>query len=622
MKKKIFIIINFYLVYCDLIDSYYHKINETLIITTDTIKSISFRIPFDFYYLNLCAPEEKKFVQDNLGEILQSSRKYETNYKMKMFQNEYCKILCQKSFTSKVAERLKFLILKKYKINYFLDSLPAGYSKLYNIYTDKPKREVNYISGIPFGIKSEDDYILYNHYRIYIYYHNTSDNEKAQIVGFEIEPFSIEQQNNTNCLNEENSFFLNSIDLLQKPSQFLSSEKDDNIYFTYDIIFKNSNISFASRFDHYFHINTKIHWASIIISIIMILIFTFITVIIFLRAIKKDIEIYNVRVSEDDIIDEYGWKNIYNDVFRKPINSELLSSLFGTGIQLFIMIIYVLTFFNLGFFRQESRGSLLTMMIIVFVFMSIIGGYSSSRLYKLLNGRNYIKNLFYVSFLFPGFCFFLLIVINILYKLEGSNISINFYDIMSLLILWLCCSFPLVCIGSFIGFKQKKISLPCKVNPLPMTIEKKQWFFRIKYAMFFTGFPTFATIFVEFIYIMSSIWKNEIYSFIAQFILIGIIMMIIISGEISIIFIFLNLCRGDYNWWWKSFFTGCSPIIYILGYSIYYFKTLEITRLSTFIIYFGIISLLSVIIGLICGSISLLSCFIFVKLIYSMIKID
>ena len=56
MKKKFFFVINFYLIFCDLIDSYYHKVNETLIITTDTIKSISNRIPYDYYYLNLCAP--------------------------------------------------------------------------------------------------------------------------------------------------------------------------------------------------------------------------------------------------------------------------------------------------------------------------------------------------------------------------------------------------------------------------------------------------------------------------------------------------------------------------------------------------------------------------------------
>ena len=47
-----------------------------------------------------------------------------------------------------------------------------------------------------------------------------------------------------------------------------------------------------------------------------------------------------------------------------------------------------------------------------------------------------IKNLFYISFLFPGLCFFLVIIMNILYKLEGSNISIKFSDLMSLLILW------------------------------------------------------------------------------------------------------------------------------------------------------------------------------------------
>ncbi len=620
MKKKFFFVINFYLIFCDLIDSYYHKVNETLIIITDTIKSISNRIPYDYYYLNLCAPEEKKLVQDNLGEILQSSRKYETNYKINMFQNEYCKILCKKNFTSNVANRFKFFILKKYSINFFLDFLPAGYVKFSNLFSDKIKKEVYYKNGIPIGLRMDDEYIIYNHYRFYVFYHNTTDNEKTQIVGFEIEPFSIEQNDNTNCLNL-NGEHLNSIELLEKPYQFLDKKNDINIYFTYDVIFKNSNLSFASRFDHYLQVNTKIHWASIIISSIMILLFTFITVIIFLRAIKKDIDIYNVRVSNDDIIDEYGWKNISNEVFRKPINSELLSAFFGTGIQVIIALLYTLFFGFIGFFKPESRGSLLTMLLMVFIFIGIISGYLSGRLYKIFKGRNWLKSALYTALLFPSFCFGLLLIINWLYRMEDSTILIEFHNILSLIILWIFCSFPLVLLGSFIGIKQKGLELPCKVNPVPALIEEKNWFFKIKYAIFFTGLPPFGAIFIEFLYIMSALWKRE-FSFIPQFIFLSVFVLIITSSEIGILFTHANLCKGDYNWWWKSFFVSGSPSIYVILYSIYYYFKLKIKRLSTTIIFFGMMSLIAFMIFLMCGAFGMGLTFFFIRKIYSMIKMD
>ena len=76
----------------------------------------------------------------------------------------------------------------------------------------------------------------------------------------------------------------------------------------------------------------------------LIFVLTFLTIVIFTRSLKKDIEIYNTKVTNEEIIDEYGWKQVCNDVFRKPIHCEILSALVGTGIQIMIMITYTLFF--------------------------------------------------------------------------------------------------------------------------------------------------------------------------------------------------------------------------------------------------------------------------------------
>ncbi|MCQ2818357.1 MAG: transmembrane 9 family protein [archaeon] len=120
---------------------------------------------------------------------------------------------------------------------------------------------------------------------------------------------------------------------------------------------------------------------------------------------------------------------------------------------------------------------------------------------------------------------------------------------------------------------------------------------------------------------MSSIWRHQIY-FLFGFLTASIVILIITSSEISIIMVYLCLCKGDYNWWWKSFFIGGSPAIYFIGYSIFYFFNLNIVRFSTFFIYFGCMGIITSLIFFICGGVSVLTTFLFLTKIYSQIKID
>ena len=256
----------------------------------------------------------------------------------------------------------------------------------------------------------------------------------------------------------------------------------------------------------------------------------------------------------------------------------------------------------------------------MFVIMGTLGGYSSARIYKSFKGNNWLKNAFLTALLYPSIIFSIFLLINFLFIFEGSE-PIKFTDLLALLVLWLFCSTPLVLIGAFLGIKTKTIKTPCRVNPCPTYIPSKPWYFRIKYLIWITGLISFAAIFIEFIYVMASLWRDQIY-YLFGFLWISLNVLIIVSSEVSIIVVYLCLCKGDYLWWWKSFFIGGSPVIYILGYSVYYFFYLNITRLSTMFIYFGAMTIFSSAIFLICGSLSTLFTYIFLIKIYSMIKID
>ena len=120
---------------------------------------------------------------------------------------------------------------------------------------------------------------------------------------------------------------------------------------------------------------------------------------------------------------------------------------------------------------------------------------------------------------------------------------------------------------------------------------------------------------------MNSLWKNEIYFF-ATFLWISFLVFLIVNCEITILVIYWNLTKGDYKWWWKSYFLGGSPMIYLFVYSIYYLFSLKITRISALIIYFGIMNIIYFVGFAICGSLATLTSFIFLRKLYKQIKID
>jgi transmembrane 9 superfamily protein 2/4 len=253
--------------------------------------------------------------------------------------------------------------------------------------------------------------------------------------------------------------------------------------------------------------------------------------------------------------------------------------------------------------------------------MGLPGGFIASLFYRFWGGNNWLNVSLLTSFLFPGAIIFGYIIVNIILTIEKSNAASHFSDIISLFTLWIFCTSPLIIMGNFLGYKSRKISTPSDINRIPSTIPEKPCYLNDKYITLLIGLIGFSTIFIEFNYVMGSLWRHEIY-FMATFIWISFLLFLIVVGEMTVLFVFLNLCRGDYNWTWKSFIMGSSPVIYIIIYSVLYFFYLRINRISSLIVYFGMMGMVSSILMLICGTIAVLFNFVFLKIIYSKIRID
>ena len=595
---------------------YTHSEDSPLTIQVGKLTSKKQIIPYSYTFLKICNAKKATTSEDTLGEILTGTEHYITEYSVNTNKNKYCEILCSHQLSNKLLKRYQFLIKGKYVMNWFLDKLPSGlmsYDEINN------KTSIDYFNRIPFGYQKNDKFYIYNHLHFNILLNKKKD-EKFEVVGFNILPMSIKHNNNTaSCEKSDikNVLLKNSI----AEPQLLQEETP--ILFTYDTVFEYSNITMASRWDHYKLSKKEIHWTGIFISNLIIFFLTMLIIFILTKSVKKDIDNYNYQIiNAEQIIDHNGWKQIAGDVFRPPRkNRMLLSSIIGTGVQLSLMLGIVLFLGVLGFMNPEKRSNILNIGILLFCLMGFPGGFVAAYFYKINGGINWLKMSLLTSIFFPGTLFFGYIIVDIILLIENSNAAVRFFDIFSLFCLWIFCTMPLILIGSFLGIKSKKLKLPCKINAVPTIIPKKPWYLRYRYLCLLTGLISFLTIIFELNFVMAALWKQQIY-YIATFLWISFYFFIFVSGEISIIVVYWNLCWGDYNWWWKSFLIGSSPVIYFVGYSMYYFVYLGITRLSSVIVYFGIMGLISVIAMFVSGSISVMVCFSFIRRIYSEIKID
>lgn len=153
-------------------------------------------------------------------------------------------------------------------------------------------------------VESPTAYILYNHVNIILEYHEVGD-DAQRIVGFYVEPLSIRHSYNgewdgkgsapalTSCSNKKHLTY----DDIKSSHQKVSTGK---MVFSYGVEWRKSEVHWASRWDIYLSMNgavpDKVHWFSIVNSILIVLFLAFMVAMILIRALNRDISKYN-RVS-------------------------------------------------------------------------------------------------------------------------------------------------------------------------------------------------------------------------------------------------------------------------------------------------------------------------------------
>jgi transmembrane 9 superfamily protein 2/4 len=157
----------------------------------NTLTSVKTQLPYDYYTLPYCKPENIKQRVENLGEILAGDEIENSAYDIKMRVNESCKVLCRKKFTKINRNLFRRRIDRDYNVNWIVDNLPAATKY---VRSDGEHQEYIYMNGFPVGLLQKGRYYVHNHVRLTLSYHsNPTDYVGHRIVGFEVEPRSITQ---------------------------------------------------------------------------------------------------------------------------------------------------------------------------------------------------------------------------------------------------------------------------------------------------------------------------------------------------------------------------------------------------------------------------------------------
>ncbi|EPS61503.1 hypothetical protein M569_13294 [Genlisea aurea] len=611
----------------------------------NSLTSIETELPFSYYSLPYCEPIDniKKSVE-NLGELLMGDQIFNSPYRFRMNLNESLYLCTTHPLSKLQAEILKQRTRDLYQVNMMLDNLPA---MRYTIQNGVKFQWTGYPVGYT-SPNSNDVYVI-NHLKFRVLIHeyegagvqiigtgeeglsviSEADNKKAsgyEIVGFEVTPCSIKRDPE----KMSKLTMYDEVDPVSCPQEVENSQiirEKEQISFTYEVEFIKSDTRWPSRWDAYLKMEgARVHWFSILNSLMVIFFLAGIVFVIFLRTVRRDLTRYEEldKEAQAQMNEELsGWKLVVGDVFREPSHPKLLSVMIGDGVQITGMAVVTIVFAALGFMSPASRGMLLTGMIMLYLVLGIVAGYVGVRLWGTIKG-SYVgwRSVSWLTACFyPGIAFVILTVLNFILWGSKSTGALPISLYFRLIALWFCISVPLTLLGGFLGTKSAPVSFPVRTNQIPREIPARKypsWLLVLG-----AGTLPFGTLFIELFFILSSIWLGRFY-YVFGFLLIVLLLLVVVCAEVSVVLTYMNLCVEDWMWWWKAFYASGSVAAYVFLYSINYlvFDLQSLSGPVSAVLYLGYSLLMSIAVMLSTGTIGFLTSMYFVHYLFSSVKID
>ncbi|XP_034245465.1 transmembrane 9 superfamily member 2 [Thrips palmi] len=620
------------------------KCKSDVILYVNRLNTDESVIPFEYHHFDFClSKDESDSPVENLGQVVFGERIRPSPYKIKFLEPVNCSAVCTKTYRKSDRDEMsKLLLLKRgislnYQHHWIVDNMPVTWCYLLEVDRQycsegfpmgcfvKDKKGIDGVCTINPSYSKANTYYLFNHVDLVITYHSGKDedwgssfkSDGGRIVSVKVTPRSIRHSDpkNPNC----------RIDAAPLEIPYSDLTSDLEITYSYSVRFEENNtVKWSSRWDYILETmpHTNIQWFSILNSLVIVLFLTGMVAMILLRTLHKDIARYNQMDCGEDVQEDFGWKLVHGDVFRPPRKGMLLAVFLGSGTQVFCMVLVTLAFACMGFLSPANRGALMTCAMVLFVWLGTPAGYVSARVYKSFGGEKWKSNVLLTSMLCPGIVFGLFFVMNLILWAKGSSAAVPFPTLVALLALWFGVSVPLTFVGAYFGFRKRMLEHPVRTNQIPRQIPDQNLYTRPIPGIIMGGVLPFGCIFIQLFFILNSIWSSQTY-YMFGFLFLVFIILVITCSETTVLLCYFHLCAEDYHWWWRSFLTSGFTAFYLFIYCIHYFETkLNIEDVASTFLYYGYTLIIVFLFFLLTGTIGFFACFLFVRKIYSVVKVD
>ncbi|KAJ9554346.1 hypothetical protein OSB04_018391 [Centaurea solstitialis] len=571
-------------------DAFDHRYSEGDTVPFYASKVAPFYNPWEtyaYYDLPFCSPDNVKEKKFNLREMLNGDRLVLTPYTFEFLVNKTSQVLCKKRLSKTDVSQFASVVAKHCYMKFYYDDLPmSAFIGMVEInYSDEGKRK----------------YFLFKH------------------LGFEV------------LYNKDRVIEVN---LRREPDSLvdLTEDKEVDVDFTYSVEWLVTQQSFEERMEKYIGSSSlipeymRIHHHSIAYSSVMLLILIICLLTFYVLVIHKDISKYSDDVEGDQVADhleEIGWKNIHDDVFRFPRQKSLFAAALGSGTHLLLLIVSILVMGLLGVFQPYLRGLFWSTLVIAYAVTHGVLGYTSASFYCQLEGTSWMKNLMLTGGLYFGPLFLTFCFQNGRSIFYGTTAALPIGAILILSLLWIFLALPLLLLGGIVGKKRASdFDAPCRTAKCPREVPRQRWYRGVVPQMALAGILPFSAVYVQLPHILATVLGHRVYPLYS--ILSGdFFLVLVITALVSVALTYFQLAVGDHEWWWRSFFCGGSTALFIYGYCIdYYIARSDMTGVMPASLFFGYTACVCYGIFLVLGSVGFRASLLFVRYLYAAAKCD
>lgn len=547
---------------------------------------------YEYYRLPFCKPDGgvRYKILTHVGELIDSNRDASTPYELPFRVDRPRTSLCYKSLTNKEVAAFRRAVKEDWYFQMYYDFLPIWG------FIGKVEKILN-----PGG--TDFRYCLFTHMHFDIHYNGDNVVE----VNVATDP--------SHCVDV-------SEDTLGEGSGAALE-----VEFTYSAKWQESHISFAKRLERYEKvprnpIHLEIHWFSIINSCVTVLLLTGFLATILMRVLKNDF----VKFSSDEQPledEESGWKYVHGDVFRFPPHKSLFCAFVGCGTQLFYLTMFLFGLALIGVFYPYNRGLVYTAQIVLYAMTAGISGYTSSLLYRQMEGTRWVHNILLTCTVFSGPFFVVFAVLNTVAIAYRSMAALPAGTIVVIIIIWALVTVPLTVFLAITGKNSRaEFDAPCRTNKYPREVPDLPWYRTTLPQMAMAGFLPFSAIYVELYYVFASVWGHKVY-IIWSILFLVFLILIVVTAFITVALTYFQLAVEDHRWWWRSFLCGGSTGVFVYGYCFYYYKfRSEMSGFMQTSFFFGYMGIACYGLFIMLGTVGWRASMMFVRRIYRAIKCD